>query len=79
LPEHCVALGTHTPVHAPLTQAELIHAVAALHAPFVWHVSTPLPLHVVWPWAHTPLQAPETHVWLVQAAAFSQLPVELQV
>lgn len=68
LPEHCVVVGVHTPVHAPVTQAEDVHAVAVPHWPLALHVSTPLPLHRVPPGEHTPVQAPFKHAWFVQGA-----------
>jgi hypothetical protein len=79
LPEHCVVPGVHTPVHAPLTQAEEVHADAAPHWPLALQVCTPLPLHVVPPGVHTPVQAPFTHAWFVQAAAVPHWPLALQV
>jgi hypothetical protein len=35
LPEHCAVVGMHTPVHAPFTHAEPVHAVAVLQVPLV--------------------------------------------
>jgi hypothetical protein len=78
LPEHCVVVGVHDPVHAPMTHAELEHATGMPHAPPL-HVSTPLPPHCVWPGAHMPVQAPLTHVWLVHATGVPHDPVALHV
>jgi hypothetical protein len=61
LPEHRVALGTQTPVHAPLTQAELVQAEAVPHVPLDVQVCTPLPEHWTAPGTQTPVQAPLTH------------------
>jgi hypothetical protein len=79
LPEHWTAPGVHTPVHAPLTHAELVHGAAVPQVPFDWHVCTPLPEHWVAPGVQTPVQEPLTHAWLVHAPAFDQVPVALQV
>jgi hypothetical protein len=58
LPEHRVAPGAHTPVHAPDTQAELEQLDGVPQVPPGWQVCTPLPEHCVAPGVHTPLQAP---------------------
>jgi hypothetical protein len=79
LPEHCVVVGSHTPVHAPLTHAEDTHATAVPHAPLTLHVWTPLPEHRVALGVQTPVHAPFTHAWFVQAAAAPQSPLELHV
>jgi hypothetical protein len=60
LPEHCVAPGTHTPMHAPVTQADATHEEAAPHWPLELQVSTPLPEQRVVPGAHTPEHSPPT-------------------
>ena len=39
--------GTQTPVQAPVTQAEAVHAVAVLHVPLAVQLSVPLPEQVV--------------------------------
>jgi hypothetical protein len=72
----------HAKVHVPLEHVAValatpvVHAVGVLQVPFVWHVSTPLPLHVVCPGAHTPVQAPLTQVWLVQLVTVLQVPFD---
>lgn len=65
---HCPAPGVHTPVHAPATQAELLHADGMLQVPFAEHVCTPLPEHRAAPGSHTPAQAPRTHAVFTHAA-----------
>jgi hypothetical protein len=37
-PLHCFVPGAQTPVQAPLTQAEFMHATAAPHWPLALHV-----------------------------------------
>jgi hypothetical protein len=69
LPEHCVAPGVHTPVHAPVTQAEFVHADGAPHVPFPEQSCTPLPEHCVEPGTHTPVQAPLTQAEFEHADA----------
>jgi hypothetical protein len=59
--EHCVAPGTHTPVHAPFTHAEFVHADSGPHAPFESQVCQLLPEHRVAPGVQTPAHAPATH------------------
>lgn len=61
LPEHCVVVGSHTPVHAPFTQADETHGVLLPQAPLDEHVSTLLPVHRVAFGVHTPTQLPPTH------------------
>jgi hypothetical protein len=61
LPEHCFAPGVHTPVQAPLTQAEETHVDAVPQLPFASHVCTPLFEHCFVPGAQVPAQAPPTH------------------
>jgi hypothetical protein len=58
LPEQRTAPGTHTPVQAPATHAELVQAEAVPHCPAAEHVWTPLPEHCVDPGTQTPVQAP---------------------
>jgi hypothetical protein len=67
---HLVAPGVHEPVHAPFTQAELLHGLAEPHVPLDEHVSTPLPEHVVLPLAQlpqipAPLQKPPEQAFAV--------------
>ena len=52
LPEHCVAPGAQTPVHAPLTQAWLVQATAGPRCRSASQVCTPLPEHCVAPGVH---------------------------
>jgi hypothetical protein len=61
LPEHCVEVGTQTPVHAPFTQAEETHGVLLPQAPLDEQVSTLFPLHCVAFGVQTPTQLPLTH------------------
>ncbi len=79
LPEHWVAAGTQTPVHLPLTHAELLQATAVPQVPLELQVCTPLPEHRVVPGVHEPVHDPFTQAWLEHAAAFCQVPVLLQV
>jgi hypothetical protein len=79
LPEHCVDPGAQTPVQAPITQADRVHAAAVPHIPVGLHVCTPLPEHCVVPGVHDPEHIPFTHAWLVHRAGAVQLPVESQV
>ncbi len=45
LPEHCVAPGVHTPVHAPFTHAWLVQEPAFDHVPVALHVCGCWPEH----------------------------------
>lgn len=66
--------GTHTPAHAPLTQAEATQGAGTPHVPFGWHVCTLLPEHWVAPGAQMqPRQDPATHPQ-PQATAAPQAP-----
>jgi hypothetical protein len=75
----------HAKVHVPLEHVAValatlvVHAVGEPQVPFVWHVSTPLPLQVVCPGAHTPVHAPLTQVWLLQLVTVLQVPFDWQV
>ena len=68
-PEHCVALGAHTPWHAPPRHACAAHSTGVPHDALVSHVCTPLPEHCSAPGVHGPVQAPDTHVSLHVTAA----------
>jgi hypothetical protein len=78
-PEHSVVPGTHDPVHAPPTHAELEHAAAALQVPVELQVSTPLPTHWVVVGVQVPMQAPLTHAWFEQAVALAHWPFDPHV
>jgi hypothetical protein len=54
----------HTPLHAPVTHAESVHAAGDPHCPVAEQVCTPLPEHWVAPGVHTPLHPPATHAEL---------------
>jgi len=63
LPEHWTWPGEHEPLHEPLEQVELMHAVVIPHCPVVGsHCCTPLPLQRVCPGAHIPVHTPPRHV-----------------
>jgi len=79
LPEHWVDPGTHTPVHAPFTQADETHGVLLPQAPPDEQVSTLFPVHRVAFGAHTPTQLPPTHAWFEHTEPFCQTPPESQV
>ena len=49
------------PMHDPVTQAELAHAVLFPHVPLEEQVSLLLSTHLVAFGAHTPTQEPPTH------------------
>jgi hypothetical protein len=68
-----------TPLHVPVTQAELTQAVAEPHWPFEPQICTPLPEHCVAPGVHTPVHAPLTHAWFEQVVPFCQVPVASHV
>ena len=61
LPEHCVAPGVQTPLHAPFTHAELAQACALDQEPVTSHVWTASPEQRVVPGVHVPVQVPLTH------------------
>jgi hypothetical protein len=79
LPEHCLAPGTHTPVHALPTQADETQVDAVPHCPLDEQVCTPLLEHCFVPGVHTPVQAPPTHAWLEHVAPFCQVPAPSHV
>jgi len=72
---HCVAPGTQTPVHAPLTHAEFVQADAVLHCPLEPHVCTPFPAHCLAPGVQTPVHEPFWHAWFEHVVPFCQVPV----
>jgi hypothetical protein len=61
LPLHFSALGVHSPVQAPATQALFEHGCVLVHVPVASHVSTALPTHLVLPGVQTPVHVPATH------------------
>jgi hypothetical protein len=60
LPEHWVAPGVQTPLHAPFTHAEFEHAWAADQDPVASHVCTALPEQRVVPGLQVPVHEPST-------------------
>jgi hypothetical protein len=60
LPEHCVAPGEQTPVHAPETHAWFVQGTTVPNPPSESQVSTPLPEQYVDPGRHLQTGCPET-------------------
>ena len=60
LPEHWVAPGVQTPVHAPLTHAELLQGCAVDQDPVTSHVCTASPEQRVDPGVQVPVHVPST-------------------
>lgn len=76
--EHCLAPGSHAPVHAPLTQALPEHAAPSRQVPDASHVCMTCPLHWVAAGVHVPehappLQTPSQGAPLCQAPCLSQV------
>jgi hypothetical protein len=75
-----MAPGEHTPAHAPLTQAALMHGTAVPHWPFSPHDSTLLvPEHWVVFGEQTPAHWPATQAWLAHATDTPHVPSALHV
>jgi hypothetical protein len=80
LPEHRTSPGLHTPVHAPFTQAWLVQAVPAAHAPLALQVCTMPPLQRVAPVLHCTHAPPEqTGTPPVQAVGEPHWPNAVQL
>lgn len=75
--EHCLVVGTHTPVQAVPMQTKG-HDIVSWKVPVPSHVCSVLPRHVVAPGVQVPVQLPvaqtNMHTW-----SPPQLPVESQV
>jgi hypothetical protein len=71
--EHCLAPGSHTPVHAPPMQARAEHAAPSLQVPVASHVCTTCPLHSVASGVHVPEHAPPLQMPL-QGVSLCQTP-----
>jgi hypothetical protein len=69
LPAQRTAPGVQVPVHAPFTQACVVHATGVPHIPVASQVWTPLPEHSFMPNAHEPEHWPLMHARLAQATA----------
>ncbi len=59
--------GLHTPLHAPLMHAWLVHDTGELHTDWL-HDWTPLPEHWVMPSVHGPEHWPPVQALLEQGA-----------